>query len=369
MMLQRSSDKLQRLPLGLLYAGQSNLIHALEAFGPHLDHHRLRQVRAPDGSYGCSPSATAAVLIYGPEWDEAAAHWLWVVSERVIYGAKGGMPASHPADAFEAAWVAHLLMHGGIRLSPTAYPPLLHLLRWLRMCLSGEGASFARTRGLPCDADDTALVLAILNSSGVQSSLDPLWAFERGDHFVSYPGERVPSASANAHVLEALLSADSIGYSPLADRRDRIVRYLLDQRGHQGYWTDKWHLGPYYATLSCALALTLVPDQRVHAELAATSHWLLQAQQKDGGWGMAAPTEEETAYAVLTLCKLQSVLPETRTAVFRQAVLRGKRYLRRRLRGLHRSRGLPTLWVDKSVYTPVRVVRAAVLAALQATEW
>jgi halimadienyl-diphosphate synthase len=365
LMQRRRDETLRRVPLDLLYAGQSKLIHALEAFGPHLDYHRLRSVRAPDGSYGCSPSATAAALIYGAEWDEAAARWLRALSARAIGGTQGAMPASYPADAFEAAWVAHFLLHGGIGLSPTSQPPVLRLLRWLRLCLSPEGASFARSRGLPCDADDTAVVLAILKSGGVQSSPDPLWAFEHGDHFVSFPGERISSTSANAHVLEVLLGAEAADVR-LAERRNRVVQYLLGERSRDGFWTDKWHLGPYYATLSCALALTQVPDSSVRAELTTTASWLLAAQQQNGGWGAMASTAEETAYAVLTLCKLQHYVPQTRTAAQREAVHGGKQYLKHHLRDVTRNRALPTLWVDKSMYAPARVVRAATLAALHA---
>lgn len=363
----RSSDKLLRLPLNLLYAGSSNLVHAVEAFGPHLDFERLRAVRAADGSYGCSPSATAAVLIYGPEWDEAAARWLRTLSARAIGGLAGGMPASHPADTFEAAWVVHLLLHGGNGLLTAEHEKMGQVLRWLRTCLAPEGASFARSRGLPCDADDTAVVMAILNHAGMPTPAAPLWTFDRGHHFVSYPGERTASSSANAHVLEALLSAQGEDEHMRADARDRVIQYLLDERAREGYWLDKWHLGPYYATLSCVLALSKVPEMRVRAELTTTSAWLVTAQQRNGGWGHHAPTAEETAYALLTLCWLQTVLPQTGTVPVCEAVQRGRRYLQRQFPHLQRARALPTLWVDKSVYAPHRVVRAAALAALHAS--
>jgi halimadienyl-diphosphate synthase len=369
MMLTRSSDKLQRVPLHLLYSGSSNLIHAVEAFGSLLDYRRLRSVRAPDGSYGCSPSATAAVLIYSPEWDEAAARWLRALSARAIGGIKGGMPASHPADAFEAAWVAHFLLHGGTGLLPAGHPQMTRLLQWLRTCLAPDGASFARSRGLPCDADDTAVVLAILNHSGEQTAPTPLWAFDRGDHFVSYPGERTASTSANAHVLEALLGAQLGDGRTLAEPRDRVIQYLLDERSREGFWLDKWHLGPYYATLSCALALSKVPDLRVRAELGMTSAWLVASQQRNGGWGLTNTTAEETAYALLALCWVRTILPHTGTPAFRQAVQRGGKYLTRQLARVQQARALPTLWVDKSVYVPHRVVRAATLAALHATSF
>jgi squalene cyclase len=195
----------------------------------------------------------------------------------------------------------------------------------------------------------------------------PLAAFDRGDHFVSYPGERTASSSANAHVLEALLGAQPDDARVLSRPRDRVIQFLLDQRRPEGFWLDKWHLGPYYATLSCVLALAKVPDVRVRAELGTTSSWLVATQQRNGGWGMTAPTAEESAYALLTLSWLQTVLPQAETRVQRQAVQRGRSYLERQHAHLKRGRALPTLWVDKSVYAPHRVVRAATLSALHAT--
>jgi halimadienyl-diphosphate synthase len=364
LMERRRAQKLARLPLELLYTGQSNLLHALEAFGPLLDYQRLRPLRAPNGGYGYSPSATAAALLYGAEWDEEAARWLRALSARGFGGVCGAMPTSHPADVFEAAWVLHLLLHGGVALDPAASPPLQQLLRWLSCSLAPDGASFARMRALPGDADDTAVALAVLNRLGVQTPLDPLWTFEREDHFVSYAGERTASISANAHALEAILSVDAIGLLPaLAARQEKLIHYLLRERTDEGFWVDKWHLSPYYATLKAALALTRAPDPALRHHLLPTLTWLCQSQQRGGGWGMRRPTVEETAYAVLTLRGLRRALgPESAASDGVGALRRGRAYLLRRLAELDRP--LPTLWVDKTLYAPPRVIRAAALAAL-----
>lgn len=108
-LLKIRSQKLLIAAPELIYSGQSNLIHSLEAFGSSLDFKRLKQQQATNGSYGASPSATAAVLIYGPEWDSAAAEWLTHLSNRAFDGVKGGMPNAYPIDAFEGAWVLYNL--------------------------------------------------------------------------------------------------------------------------------------------------------------------------------------------------------------------------------------------------------------------
>jgi hypothetical protein len=94
----------------------------------------------------------------------------------------------------------------------------------------------------------------------------------------------------------------------------------------------------------------------------------MAAQQRNGGWGEREPTAEETAYALLTLCWLQFVLPQATTLAQVQAVKRGRSFLQRHFAHVHIGHALPTLWVDKSVYAPHRVVRAATLAALYASD-
>jgi halimadienyl-diphosphate synthase len=370
----RRIQKLKRLPLELLYSGRSNLIHGLEGLSSVLDYNQLRRVQSPNGGYGNSPSATASVLIYGPGWDSRAAGWLRRLVERGFGGTRGAMPSSHPADTFEVAWVLHFLQQAGQRLDPKRIQTHRLLIDWLQECLADEGASFARSLGLPADVDDTAMVLAVLQRCGVPLPLDRLWHFETPHHFVSYAGERISSTTANAHVLEALLSA-----RPLPRKgRDQILRhtratrklvdYLSDQRDPRGYWLDKWHLSPYYATLSCVLALARAPLPPVRQELSVTLDWLLETQDGGGGWCRGAATAEETAYALLALRALEKVLPFHRPESRRQARESGRRWLG----ALGRSEGVahaftaaPALWIDKSTYAPARVIRAAILAALR----
>jgi halimadienyl-diphosphate synthase len=379
LMRRRRQEKLERLPLPLLYTGQSNLTHALEALGERVAFGQITARRAAYGGYGYSPSSTAAVLLHGPTWDDAAARWLRHLSERSPGGVPGAIPASHPADTFEAGWALHALLHGGFPLDPRTNPAVHALLEWLACSLTSAGASFARQHAMPCDADDTAMALIALNRLGrlaadwqrtfrlPPAALDPLWTFEREDHFVSYVGERTASTSANAHVLEALTSVEDAARPDLANRRAKLVRYLLDQRVPEGYWLDKWHLSPYYATMSCVLALSRVSDPAVHQAVMPTLRWLRETQRPGGGWGDRRATAEETAYALLACRALLRALPAAAGDGDKDMFRRGRTYLLRRLGGLEDDAALPTLWVDKTLYAPPRVIRAAVLAAVHAT--
>jgi halimadienyl-diphosphate synthase len=301
------------------------------------------------------------------------------------------MPCSYPADTFEVAWVLYFLLVGGLRLDPRRNATHRLLLRWLQDCLSSSGASFARLGGLPADVDDTAVVLTVLNRSGIPTLLDPLWGFLESDHFVSYAGERTASTSSNAHVLEALLSSPA----PLATDQDgshryrlivdRLVEYLLQARESSAagsWWTDKWHQSPYYATLSCILALCRVPDPAVHQELRPALGWLLETERPGGGWGedgSSNATAEETAYGLLALRALRHAVPvyEPDRAVL--AMASASRRLadwshmlaskdlghQKKRRAFHADvPALPALWVDKTPYAPARVIRAAMLASL-----
>jgi len=427
LMLRRRDAKLERLPWLLLGNGASPLTHALEALGPRLGDLGLpdvRAVRAPSGCYGCSPAATAAVLMYRSPWDATAARWLRRLTSQAFGGIPGAAPTSHPADTFEAAWVVHLLSHGGATLDPATNEPLRNTLFWLRRALTDDGAGFAANRALPPDADDTALALVALNRLGVGSSLAPLWRFMQDGRLLTYRGERTASTSANAHALEALLSVDAIGCDPtLLDHRRRLVAYLLDTRQDGRYWEDKWHISPLYATLACVFALARTPDGAVQHALAPTLDWLLAMQRPDGSWRAVADVAasgdhtlaplavehgrlhavqpllnvgddaeragsvanldgfsgldgadgmdgavEETAYAVLALRALRrplgASLSPRRTRALGQALRRGVAYLAGRASAIRAGVGFLPMYVDKTLYQPYRVTQAAAYAAL-----
>jgi halimadienyl-diphosphate synthase len=359
LMRQRTQIKLAHVPLDLIYEGHSPLIHGIEALMPVLDTARMLSCQAANGSFGNSPAATAAVLATSPTWNTRAAAWLDHLIDREVGVDHGGMPTSHPADIFEVAWVCTWLWYGGIPLTITD-PIVRSLLEWLDASRADHGLAFARTPGLPPDVDDTAVALAVLRRAGHLVPLTPLWRFQVGDHFVSYFGERIASCSANAHVLEALCTDTN----ELSGIRANLVRYLLDQRTGTGWWEDKWHLSPYYASASCILALVGTPEMTQPEELQPTLAWLLASHQEKG-WGMASPTAEETAYAVLSLLALRHIVPRADRAAWRRAISAGWKSLARH-GALLAPAHLPTLWVDKTLYHPRRVVAATILAALHA---
>lgn len=258
---------------------------------------------------------------------------------------------------FERAWVVGWLLDAGV---PMTVPR--ELTAYLENSLDTGGAPAGP--GLPADADDTAAVLHALALAGRPVSPASLWAYQGDDYFRCFPGERTPSTSTNAHVLEALLATTAASREPSAAkaRHQAAVRttedWLLAMQHQDGSWDDKWHASPYYATMCCAVALARGRHPDTPAAVARAARWTLESQRPDGSWGRWAGTVEETAYALHTLLRTHpgALPPEVSRAV---------------AGGCARLLADPgddfaPLWHDKDLYTPVTVVKAARLAALHA---
>jgi hypothetical protein len=190
--------------------------------------------------------------------------------------------------------------------------------------------------------------------------VDPtvLETFEgRDGTFVSFPYERHSSVGVNVHVLHAL--AQVPGYPQAEERIQRIIEYLADE--HSGlYWIDKWHISPLYATshVLCVLeGLTFEQRRPIVHLMDRSREWLRQSQNADGSWGFyGQPTAEETAYGLLALVDSKSFDERDRARCAAAAA-----YLRETS-----TAEMPALWIDKCLYTPPLVVRAAIDAALTA---
>ena len=368
----------------LIYSGKSTLIHSLEAFGHAVDFQLLNSLQAANGSYGCSPSATAAVLIYGSEWDKSAADWLTHLSNKsCIQDEPGAMPNAYPIDAFESSWVLYNLLHSEVNLEDSIFESSLQNLKhWLHKSLTQKGASISQFGGLPPDSDDTGMVLAAYNllankNGGEIFSVECLQIFERDTHFACFEVESDISLSANAHVLAGLLSVSTSSEWIQKNKSiNKLIDYLYSVRNSAGYWEDKWHVSPFYATVCSIMALAQHNKTFTLDKLQSTVDWVLATQSmKDGGWSNQCSeysTLEETAYALLTLKTVRRKIPKTKLHTkLNQAIERGAYFLWQHLDEFHSAKKqmrinprLPYLWRGKELYMPQRVVMSAVLAAL-----
>lgn len=272
--------------------------------------------------------------------------------EAVVARYGGPVPVGLPITVFERGWVLSWLARAGV---PAQVPP--EMTADLRAAIGPAGTPAGA--GLPADADTTSVALYALALLGLPCEPDSLLAFDTGTHFCTWQGEDGFSVSVNAHALDALGAYAAArpdraeAYAPLVARQAAL---LAERQRPDGCWDDRWHASPYYATLSCALALGEFGGPGHTEPVRRAREWVLSTQRPDGSWGRWAGTAEETAYALQTL-----LLPvDLDGGGDMEAVRQGYAFLRQ----VADTYDYPALWHDKDLYAPIAVVRAAILAAL-----
>ncbi|NRQ31773.1 hypothetical protein HII36_07960 [Nonomuraea sp. NN258] len=332
------------------------LLHALEVAGPAAGGASVRPTAI--GTIGASPAATAAWLVRdvwpgGPAFLDADLVRSHLEAVALRYG--GPVPVGLPITVFERGWVLSWLTRAGI---PVDVPP--EMVADLRAAIGPRGASAGP--GLPADADTTSVALYALALLGLPRDPESLLNFDAGTHFCTWQGEDGFSISVQAHVLDAFGAyaaarpERAAAYLPVIDR---LARLLAERQQPDGSWDDRWHASPYYATLSCVLALGEYGGPHAGDAVARARAWVLDTQRPDGSWGRWDGTVEETAYAVQAL-----LLPtQSGSGAEARAAARGYEYLR----SSGEMSDYPPLWHDKDLYTPIAIVKAATLAALYLT--
>jgi halimadienyl-diphosphate synthase len=335
------ADKLARMPAGVLTRQPTALLYSLEALDEVVPVSELAGFAAPNGSMANNPAATAAL------WTATAGRSTLAYLDEAAGGTgDGGLPEIHPINVFEPAWVLYLL--GRADLLPVSAKP--HIERLVGLT-GGRSEPLGASAEFPApDSDDTAMVANIAQANGYPAMplLEALLGFEHDDHFVGFAHERGTPVSANARVLEAFTPHPHRFPAQIGKARD----FLLDTRIDGAWWSDKWHLSPYYATAQAAAGLAGVVGEDV---LTGTWSWLLESQHDDGSWGAAGGLPEETAHAVLAIDALVPLFGPAPAGTYRRA----HTYLRERIDLTDHAE----LWIGKGLYTPPTVVRAAVLAA------
>ncbi len=340
------TKKLRILPAQRLFEVRTSALFSLEAFAGELDVEGATKLLLNDGSMATSPSATAFLLSQVPDWRSRYPKSVDYL-EGLLVRCDEGLPPIAPSDVFVRAWPMYYLYHGNLLAGRT------ELVRanceYLLEHWGPEGIGWS-SNGLP-DSDDTAMTLLALGRAGYDIDGSCLLAYERERHFAVLEHERDPSVSVNLHVLEAL---DAIPARDRARVREKILGYVLGARHHGAFWTDKWHVSPYYPT---SRALMILPSH-VPEDMEATVNWLLSTQHANGAWGHYAPTAEETALTLLALLKYhREVRPLPYGPLHRAAhylVVEG---------GLFQD-DYPELWFSKALYAPTVVVRSTILGAL-----
>jgi hypothetical protein len=341
-LLEQRKRKLSRLPSGMINR-HTTLNFSAEMAGSQYQYLLdIPNLQEENGSIGDSPSATAYFLASIDPGNEKALRYLEEAANP-----DGGMPNVYPFDMFELSWVLWNLDLAGIQENEEL---LQHCQRHVDFIENAwdpqNGAAFAANYGV-LDGDGTSMAYEILSRYGRDAEPQPIFKYEREDHFVTYPNESNLSLSVNIHVLSALKEA---GYDPSYPSVAKI-RALLEREKKGAFWSDKWHHSPYYTTSHIIITAANYMD-----DLAADSvQWMLENQRNDGSWGFQVETIEETAYCLQALCMWYKAGHD----VPAEALERGRDWLRD-----HYQQPFHSLWIGKVLYQPTRVIRSAALSAL-----
>lgn len=301
----------------------------------------VENLQEANGSVGYSPAATAFFALNICPNNPEALNYLR------HYAVGGAVPYVAPIDVFEHAWTLwNLALTGPLDAEMRARcQPSLDFLEseWNpeRGIASVAGLTFT-------DGDATSLTHKVLTHYGREVGLDGVRFYERDNHFLCYPLEANPSTSTNIHVLGALREAGLGVDDPSVQK---VLRFLERAQTLGIFWFDKWHASPYYPTSHAIVACNGYCDRLVADAL----YWMIETQNADGSWGYYLPTAEETAYS------LQALIHAKRHghAVPERTLRRGAIWLAGRVEPPY-----PPLWIGKCLYSPVLVVRSAIVSAL-----
>jgi len=330
------------------------LHHTLEVLGSDIS--LVRDIEAVEGVYGGSPAVSLAFLEQQQQTSGESLSVLQTLAAR----SDGGLPIA-TIETFERAWVFYNLIQAGIPIPEVLAQNVYNIFR---SELGSQGIGFSK-KASP-DADDTSVVIFVLNQLGYEVEPESLLVYQEENHFRCYEGERTPSTTVNAHILEAFgcyVAHHPKAFSKYQMAIEKIVAYLTSTQAENGTWQDKWHASPYYATTCCVLALHRYGlGSAINSSVERAVNWLLATQRLDGSWGAwDHGTLDETACALQLLLLAGEPLQNTRLI---PALHQGASFLNRyKNADLTNPVHLP-LWHEKTLFEPVRVVHSEILSAL-----
>jgi halimadienyl-diphosphate synthase len=292
-----------------------------------------------NGSVGFSPAATSYfVMSQGEGTQEAVKHLTDIFQD-------GNLPTVSSIDLFETTWSLWNFQVAYPSLDPSI---ISSHLDFIESCWTEVGTSFA-SGYTPKDGDDSSMAYDVLVRGGRNPDLSGVLHYEDVSVFRCYANESDPSISTNVHVLGALQQA---GLECDDSSVQKTLKYLKEKQHPDGWWLDKWHTSPYYPTAHFIIAGA---GYCANDMVSKAVSWIANTQNKNGSWGYIIPTAEETAYSLQALAYYKRLGYPVDTNILK----RGKSWLLD-----HQEEIYTSLWVGKSLYSPVKVLASTVLSAL-----
>lgn len=336
--------KLAKAP-GRMISRQVTMAFSTEMVGPNGLHLvDVANLQEANGSVAYSPAATVFYSLYARPQDRRALAFLRSAA------VNGSVPYIAPIEVFERGWALWNLALPGVLNDELLQLCQPHLDAMIAEWQPGIG--IAACEGLTLvEADTTSLVYDTLLRYGRTADLDAILRYEEDDHFRCFGLEANPSLSTNIHVLSALRQTNLGVQHPSVQK---VLRFLSQTQINNSYWIDKWHASPFYPTAHAIIAAAGYDNKLVENAV----NWILEQQNADGSWGFyEISTAEETAYCLQAL----SVWRQNYGTIPFGVIERGIYWLVN-----HMDRPYPPLWIGKSLYSPILVVRSAILGALAA---
>jgi halimadienyl-diphosphate synthase len=333
-------EKLSLVLSDLVYTGKTTLSFSAEFLSQDFNVTKARSIKNPNGSVGNSPSATA-YLLQNATNQEA----LEYLEEVYSLNKDGSIMAVYPFEIFEKSWVSYHFIALGLPVEEYLVKHASDIKKgWTK-----RGAGISQSSHV-LDSDDTAVAFRVLTFMGEKLSPEVFDEYEQEENYQCFKYERDPSISSNVHILDAIKNIK--GYRNREFAIDKILNFLESKREPDGYWTDKWHLSPYYITSHAIVALHGLDDSLIEKSI----DWILETQNHNGSWGIRKGTLEETAYSLWALLFYY----ENSEKLDERILCDGIRFLSER----YHSGIYPELWIAKGLYCPINVVKSAILSVL-----
>jgi len=311
----------------------------------------VENLQEPNGSVGCSPSASAHFALYVKPGDASALSYL----SSIVHSRGGGAPTLSPIELFERIWVLWNLCITSLYQTDVEIASACqsHLDYLEKHWIAKQGLGFSRNFSLT-DSDDTSVAFEVLSKFGRSPELEAVLQYEEANWFRCFHHEVNPSVDVNIHVIGALKQAH---YEKSHASVQKALNFIRSKRQPGKYWLDKWHLSPYYTTAHFVIGARGYDDEFCQDAI----QWILDTQKRDGAWGFfnGKATAEETAYCIQALAIWQKYTGVSFSAQIKKA----GQWLSENCEPPY-----PPLWIDKSLYCPELLVKACILSALTLVE-